>query len=122
VQRLRRLAGHGAAHSRLTSGPLQISQLRDGDPVGTVVITLSGELDLASADQLDAMVRDAEETDTGWIVVDLTDVSFIDSTGLSVLLNAKKRSDGRFSCIRSNHHAVTRLLELTGTVQMLSSD
>jgi anti-anti-sigma factor len=113
---------HGLAHPRLTSEPLQISELRDGDPVGTVVITLSGELDLASADQLDAVIRDAEETDIGWIVVDLSDVSFIDSTGLSVLLNARNRSDGRFSCIQSNHDAVTRLLELTGTVQMLGSD
>jgi anti-sigma B factor antagonist len=122
VRPLRPLADHGLTYPRLTSGPLQISELRDGDPVGTVVITLSGELDLASTDQLDAVIRDAEETDIGWIVVDLSDVSFIDSTGLSVLLNAKKRSDGRFSCIRSNHDAVTRLLELTGTVQMLGSD
>jgi anti-sigma B factor antagonist len=119
---LRPLPGHGPAHPRLTSEPLQISEHRDGDPVGTVAITLAGELDLASADHLDAVIRDAEETDIGSIVVDLSEVSFIDSTGLSVLLNAKKRSDGRFSCIPSNHDAVTRLLELTGTVHMLGSD
>jgi anti-sigma B factor antagonist len=119
---LQSVPDHRLAHPRLTSEPLQISQLRNGDPVGTVAITLSGELDLASAEQLDAAIRDAEVTDIGWIVVDLSDVSFIDSTGLSVLLNAKKRSDGRFSCIPSNRDAVTRLLELTGTVEMLGSD
>jgi anti-sigma B factor antagonist len=122
VRPLRPLPDHGLAHPRLTSEPLQISEHRDGDPVGTVVITLAGELDLASADQLEAVIRDTEETDIGWIVVDLSDVRFIDSTGLSVLLNAKKRSDGRFRCIPSNHDAVTRLLELTGTVHMLGSD
>ena len=112
----------GLAYRDLTGRPLQISHLRDGDPVETVAIVLSGELDLASADRLDAAIRDAEETHTGWIVVDLSDVSFVDSTGLSVLMAAKKRSDGRFSCIRPKHDAVTRLLELTGTVQMLGSD
>jgi anti-sigma B factor antagonist len=112
----------GLAYRDLTGRPLQISHHRDGEPVGTVAIALSGEIHLASADQLDAVIRDAEETDIGWIVVDLSDVSFIDSTGLGVLLNAKKRSDGRVSCIPSNQLAVTRLLELTGAVKMLAPD
>ena len=112
----------GPAHRDLSGRPLQISIDRDRDPVGTVAIALSGELDLASADELDVAIRDAEQTDVGWIVVDLSDVSFIDSMGLSVLLDAKKRSNGRLSCIRSNHDAVTRLLALTGTVRMLDSD
>ena len=111
----------GLANRNLTGGPLRIRNIRDGDPVGTVAIALSGELDLVSANELDAAIRDAEETDVGWIVVVLSDVSFIDSTGLSVLLHAKKRNNGRLSCIPSNHDAVTRLLELTGTIQMLDS-
>jgi anti-sigma B factor antagonist len=109
----------GLAYRELTARPLQLSNLRSGD---SVVIALCGDLDLASADELDAVIRDAEVTDIGWIVVDLSDVSFIDSTGLSVLLHAKKRSNDRLSCIPSNHDAVTRLLELTGTIQMLDSD
>ena len=98
----------------------QITRTHDGDPIGTVAMALSGELDLASAEQLDLAIRHAEETDAGWIVVDLSDVSFVDSTGLSVLLHAKKRSNGRLSYIPSDHEAVTRLLELTGTIRMLS--
>jgi anti-sigma B factor antagonist len=109
----------GLAYRDRTARPLQLSNLRSGD---SLVIALCGDLDLASADELDAVIRDAEETDIGWIVVDLSDVSFIDSTGLSVLLHAKKRSNDRLSCIPSNHDAVTRLLELTGTIQMLDSD
>ena len=111
----------GPADPDLGGRSLRISIRRDGDPVETVAIALSGELDLASVDQLDAALRDAEETDVGWIVVDLSDVSFIDSTGLAVLLRAKSRSDGRLSYIPSQHDAVTRLLELTGTIQMLDS-
>ena len=82
-------------------------------------IALLGELDLASADELDGVIRDAEETDVGWIVVDLSGVSFIDSTGLSVLLKAKRRSDGRLRYIPSCHDSVTRLLQLTGTLAIV---
>ena len=110
----------GLAYRDLTGRPLQIERSGNGDPVGTVAIALSGELDLASAEELDAVIQGAEEPDIGWIVVDLSDVSFIDSSGLSVLMHAKKRNSGRLSCIPSNHDAVTRMLELTGTVEMLS--
>jgi anti-anti-sigma factor len=96
--------------------PLLINTRRDGN---STAIALSGELDQASADELDAVIRDAEETDVGRIVVDLSGVSFVDSVGLSALLGAKKRSDGRLIYIPSNHDAVRRLLELTGTIEML---
>ena len=97
----------------------EIRNTHDGDPIGTVALAVSGELDIASAEELDHAIRAAEETDAGWIVVDLSEVAFVDSTGLSVLLHAKKRSNGRLSYIPSDHDAVTRLLELTGTIQML---
>lgn len=118
---VRRLPELGLDQSDLGTRSLRISIHRDRDPVGTVAIALSGELDLASADGLEAALREAEETDIGWIVVDLSDVSFVDSTGLNVLLQAKMRSDGRLSYVPSQHDAVTRLLELTGTTQMLGS-
>lgn len=110
-------------HDRSPTDPdvpsLRIESVRYGD---TVAVALTGELDLLSAEELDLTIRDAEETDVARIVVDLAEVSFVDSTGLSILLAAKKRSNGRLSCIPSNHSAVTRLLELTGTTEMLGSD
>jgi anti-sigma B factor antagonist len=102
--------------SALKRTPLLINTRRNGD---SAAIALSGELDGASADELDAVIQQVEETDVGRIVVDLSGVSFIDSTGLSALLSAKKRSPGRLSYIPSNHDAVTRLLELTGTIATL---
>jgi anti-anti-sigma factor len=50
---------------------------------------LHGEIDLASADGvLDAVLRFADRH-PGHVVVDCTDVTFIDATGLSVLLRAR---------------------------------
>lgn len=122
MQPVQPLPGSGAVDCDLIGSPCQISNLCDDDPVGTFVIEVSGDLDATSADDLDAAIREAEETDSGWIVVDLSEVGFVDSTGLSVLLDAKKRSDGRFSCIPSKHNAVTRLLQLTGTTEVLDPD
>jgi anti-anti-sigma factor len=97
--------------------PLEISTHRDGRSVS---IVLEGELDQASADRLDVAIRLAEGPESEQIVVDLSEVAFIDSTGLSVLLEARKRSNGRFSVLPSKSDSVTRLLELTGTSEILS--
>jgi anti-sigma B factor antagonist len=97
--------------------PLLINTRRYGDLA--TYIALLGELDLASADELDAVIRDAEETEVGQIVVDLSGVSFLDSTGLRALLSAKMRSDGRLRYHPSCHDAVTRLLQATGTLALL---
>ena len=95
---------------------LQIKWKRDGS---SIVIALFGELDTRSCDQVDAAVRDAEETDIGRVRIDLSEVTFIDSTGLSLLLAARKRNEGRFDIVPSKHESVSRLLALTGTTEML---
>jgi anti-sigma B factor antagonist len=99
-----------------TGQTLQVTARRNGD---SVTISLAGELDLASSPKLERIIRDAEETEIGAIVVDLAECEFIDSTGLSVLLAAKKRNDSRLTVTPSNHDAVTRLLSLTETTDLL---
>ena len=84
------------------------------------VISLSGELDLSVAKELDGCIRDVEETEVSRIVMDLSDLSFIDSTGLEVLMNAKRRSDsGRLSFTPSRHDGVARVLSITRTQELL---
>lgn len=89
------------------------------------VITVSGELDLASVDQLDKVIREAEASPTSWIVLDLDGVTFMDSTGLGLLLAARRRSinnGNRLRFVRSRHEQVTRLLSLTDTRDLLFSE
>jgi len=100
----------------LTGKPLEINTAHEGD---AVVISVSGELDLAAADDLAGAIRDLEEIDSSAIVIDLSDLSFIDSTGLQTLLSAKSRSDGRLTFIPSEHEAVMRVLALTQADQVL---
>jgi anti-anti-sigma factor len=67
------------------------------------VLVLRGELDLASAPQLGEVIAEAIELEPERLVVDLCGVDFIDSAGLAVLLNARRRSlrrgiDLRLAC------------------------
>lgn len=65
-----------------------VMRLRAHD--GTEIV-VSGELDIASAPTLRAELDRVVRQEEGTVVVDLGDVTFIDSTGLAVLLNATRR-------------------------------
>jgi anti-sigma B factor antagonist len=111
--------GSNADPPAMSRKPADIESKPEGD---SVTVAVSGEIDLSTADELDAAIREAEKTETDRVVVDLSGLSFVDSTGLGVLLEAIKRnrSDGnRLSFVPSKHEAVTRLLALTGTTELL---
>ena len=82
------------------------------------VLTLEvcGEVDMLNADRLDAELICAESSDAGRIVLDLRSVSFIDSSGLRVLLLATRRSaedPNRLHILRGTG-PVSRVLAVTG--------
>jgi anti-sigma B factor antagonist len=69
--------------------------LRQLDGRDAPVLSIAGELDLATAPQLrDALVRMASEQPGATIVLDLDGVAFIDSLGLGVLVGGLRRIKG----------------------------
>jgi anti-sigma B factor antagonist len=87
---------------------------RELDP-STTVITVAGELHVTTAPDFSASLNDAITDGKTSVVLDMTDVAFIDSTGLSVLLNALRRvtrRDGRLALVCTNP-TVLRLFEIT---------
>lgn len=58
---------------------------------GTTVVRVEGELDIGSAPELRAELDRVVREHDGDVVVDLCPTTFIDSTGLAVLLNAVRR-------------------------------
>ncbi len=94
-------------------------QVRDEDE-GTVVLVLAGELDLASSQELiDALERLGGSRS---IVLDMRELEFIDSSGLSVLVKAHQRAaaeGGELSIVRRDDSQVQRLLDLTGLTERL---
>jgi anti-sigma B factor antagonist len=66
----------------VTDDELDLEVIRDGD---VTVIVVQGEVDFTTAPQLDAAMSDASDGAKA-LVVDLTRVGFIDSSGLRVLV------------------------------------
>lgn len=55
------------------------------------LITVSGEVDLATSPDLDTAIIAAIDAGAASVVIDLSDVSFMDSSGLGVIVRALKR-------------------------------
>ncbi|MDX6697941.1 MAG: anti-sigma factor antagonist [Solirubrobacteraceae bacterium] len=95
---------------------LDVSEERPED--GTRVVALRGELDVATVGRLRAALSPIiDDTSAKLVVVDLVEVTFIDSTGLMTLLNALRRlvrRDARLVLACSNP-TVLRLFEATRT-------
>jgi anti-sigma B factor antagonist len=87
---------------------------------GTVVVIPAGGLDLASAPKLRWTLFDLLETGCSRFAVDLSQVSFIDSTALGVLISFKRNlaSRGRI-VIAAPSAEVVRLLEVAGVMRAL---
>lgn len=96
-------------------GPLRIESRRDGD---TTIVVLVGELDLASAPDLERELQAAESSGSTRVVIDLTALGFMDSTGLQALLRARERANSSQHdlVLRRGPHQVQRVFELTKTV------
>jgi anti-anti-sigma factor len=102
----------------LEFGALTISSERDG---GVHAICPSGELDLATAKALQRELERVEATDVGAIILDLSGLTFMDSTGVRLLLtaHARSRADGNRLTMLRGRAAVQRVLDFTATTDLL---
>ena len=84
------------------------------------VVTLRGELDLASAPELQACLETVLDRGAQVVVIDLDGLGFCDSTGISALVRAvnRARSGGRRLVLRSPRPGVRRVLEITGVTSV----
>lgn len=78
------------------------------------VVTVHGELDVATAPEFERAVLDAEREARG-LVLDLTPATFLDSTGLKMIVRAARRIGEQFTlvCPQANH-AVQRVIRFGG--------
>ncbi len=79
------------------------------DESGVTVVTVSGEVDIVAGSPLEEALAGAGEH----LVVDLSGVTFMDSTGINALLHAQRRH-GQVAIVCPPSQHVRRLLELTG--------
>jgi anti-anti-sigma factor len=97
-------------------GQLVVDVSVEGDVTS---LKLSGELDLASTPTLERELA-AIEPSAGRrrVLIDLSGVGFMDSTGLQALLRARERANehGAELVLRRGSHQVQRVFELTKTI------
>lgn len=91
------------------------------DVEGWTVLAATGEVDVATASILRGALQAASEFGAG-VIVDLTGVTFLDSTGLGVLIGGRKAidaSDGELRVVVADT-IVRRVFEITGLDEVFS--
>jgi anti-sigma B factor antagonist len=78
------------------------------------VVHLGGELDLYNADVIRSALSDAIESGTRRIVVDMSDVEFVDSTALGVLIEARSKIGHDGLLLAAPQDGTRRTLEVSG--------
>jgi anti-sigma B factor antagonist len=88
----------------------------------THVVALSGEIDALTAPRLGSMLYGLADEGKRAVVVDLSDVTFMDSTGIGVLLNALSHFSKRHGklVLVCPTERVLRPFEVTGLVGHLT--
>jgi anti-sigma B factor antagonist len=87
---------------------------------GVAVIALSGEADVYTSPRIKQEIVDLLNNGTTKLVVDLTSVEYLDSTGLGVLIGGLKRArerDGDLKLICDNLR-ILRIFEITGLTKI----
>jgi anti-sigma B factor antagonist len=98
------------AAARLREPPVRGLQ-HHGD---VLVVLLGGELDLYNADDVRTVLVEAMDAGTSRVVIDLTDVEFVDSTALGVLLEARARLGADGLVLAGPRPEIRRALEVSG--------
>jgi anti-sigma B factor antagonist len=93
----------------------------EADVGGAPGVAVAGEVDVAAVPDLVAALDEAIRTSTGAFVIDLCELDFLDSSGLSVLLRARAllSRDERGLAIVCPPGAVRRLFEVVGIADLL---
>jgi anti-sigma B factor antagonist len=85
------------------------------------VIALSGELDVASSRGLSEQLLNLIDGGATDLVIDLARLAFIDSTGLSAILQANKKLNGKGQMVlREPTPLVRQVFEVTGLISALN--
>ena len=100
-------------------------ELTRNDEDAAVVIAVTGDLDIATADQLFREAHDALRAGEGsTLVLDLSGVSFLDSSGIGTLVELRNvaTDTGGALVLRRPSDRTRRLLEITALDTVFSID
>ena len=88
----------------------------------TPVVKLSGEIDLSNVDTLLNEISEAVPNSALGVVVDISDVTYIDSSGIRLLFDLDRRvrtRQQRLGLVVPRDAQIYRILEMTGVVSQI---
>ncbi len=103
---------------RATPGPGELGVSLERSDTGGALLSIEGEIDTLTADALERGMEQLLAAPSAVLVIDLTDVTFLASSGLAVLIRAAQRSGERRLRLVTAARAVRRPLEITGSDQL----
>ncbi len=100
---------------RISRNGILETEIRKDEPQHALVL-LAGELDTSNVAQLYEELADLTREGVRRIAIDLAELEFVDSTGLSALIAAHKRAEalGGELILLSPNRDIRRLFEVTG--------
>lgn len=99
--------------------PLLVQVKRDGD---TTIIEVIGEIDAHTCERLESVLA-GSVAHPGPVILDLSGVGFIDSSGLRVLVNAhrSRESSDNGLALRGLSAPIQRLFDVTGLTDLFTT-
>jgi len=122
----RRRSADGAARdaraARLPSAPVPLLEIKQRPLRGAPCLALAGELDIAEVPRLEHALDGAIADSAGAFVVDLSELGFLDSSGIRLLLRARALlgRDERSLLLVCPHGPVRKAIELTGVSDLFA--
>lgn len=107
-------AATGVRHAGAADPQIRISSTHT--QAGTLVASVTGEVDQATSVQLSQELNHLLDERPTMVVLSLEDVPFLDSEGLDVLVNVQRRAHAEHVPVRicAPRRGPTKLLQLTG--------
>ncbi|MEU9151908.1 anti-sigma factor antagonist [Streptomyces sp. NPDC048417] len=117
-------SGAGRTPDRAGACKLPGLTIRSRDEGDRTVVTVCGDLDLTTDQQLQGALRSALLRSPYGIELDLDGVGFCDCSGLNTLLNIRRQAlkDSKKVTIRHVSPAVERMLEIMGALPLFAPD
>ncbi|WP_371786079.1 STAS domain-containing protein [Streptosporangium subroseum] len=110
------------AEGVLVTDAVQLALHPDGTLPRTLIVTLSGELDYDNAEALRTRFLALLDDDYRCLVLDLTKLTFCDSTGIRIFLALRELIDDRGGIIALTdlHPRLVRIFQMTGLVRFFA--
>jgi anti-anti-sigma factor len=100
----------------------RLAQLQLADEDGITIASVEGEIDLSNASELEVAISHAVGNEAVGLVVDLADVEYLDSSGVTLLFNLARRVERRqqeFVAVVPGEAHVREILTLSGATDAL---